>query len=483
MQKEDKERLLAVSCIMVLLIVLGVLGWAQPFHSGKEYYDFFEYTSNYPATKDVSLWVNEYQIDLNTYEDGKLYSTGWLTTEYDTTFTVGDFEGYEVTINGQPIQSGESISIPIPQIERDVFITVVFRNIMTDEERQTLISTLPLDFPDLNVLQYETVGKDSLCFTAGNFLVKVKPDGSICYYRGSRGAIDFQQYQINDTIRYSFLENTGEYIAGDERFPAYKAVLMNEQYELLEIIEKVDTKSGLMPLTKYGFQYLADGDYVLASVIPQTVFNIPQDIPHNTAGVRLMSVWMSRVTHGETQWSWNGAENSALFYELRGTPDLFNRENIYEDYFRLSDLERVNGRLACSFRGLDSIIMLDLKNGQEVNQIEIGESDIIGELAHLFQTDTNSLLCFFDGQTPQLFAIDSQDIEQIDIGIQATACDGGSVVEKDGKYYCAWGNTEGKGALLSVLKNEPQGPHLSMDILGTYDEEAPIIIDRIYPAA
>lgn len=273
-KKETRNRLILFGCIIAVLILTGIAIFSQPYKAGSDHYFIGDYEeSSAPVdygTQYVNVSVNDFTFTIDSYADGAVYDTAWLTTEYDTVVTLGEFSGCNVWVNGMEVQPNSAVSFRVEQLTKDSYIDLKFSSINAASERSIKIRTLNSTFPDYQVYSNSEQNED-FCFSIpdSNYIAKMDRNGNVLFYRLGAGASNFTQHNVDGKIRYSYMETTGGSLAEYSGYKAYKGVVLNEQYNVIDIVERtlpVDDGRDIFGLCADGFEYIDDSHYLTASL-------------------------------------------------------------------------------------------------------------------------------------------------------------------------------------------------------------------------
>lgn len=480
MRHSEKNRIVILAVILGALVLITIAAYLQPYKAGKEYRELKDYSETM-GTQTIAFTINDYDLLVDTYADKAIYEAGWLTTEQETVLTVGEFSGCAVTVNGIPVESGGSVSFWLDTLSKDTLIPIQIVDERTDWVHGFSIRTLPLNIPQFD-FPVSSDEEGAFCFSIENYLIKMNHRGEILYYRVSMGASDFQQVNQNGKVRYTFCEAVDELIVSDPAQGAYKGVVMDEKYQVIDIIETTllskDEAKGYR-LCEYGFEYIDDGHYIVATAYPSCVSNIPDTVKHNNLGVRVVANRVQEIKNGEIIWSWDTIDNQELYEYGDLDKDYYNNRSLYADYAYLNDIA-INGKdqtVVCSFQNLNAIVFLDRKTG-EVKDVIKGEGNFFAP-KHISLSEKGDILIFAsdasDHASAYRYVGGENLLREIDIGIQGGSIVGGSVSEdRSGELLLiSWGYRNSPGMLFTevdlkkgstsfeiVLKNPTAGGHV-----------------------
>ena len=368
MGKKTDPQLIKGYIFFCTVLVLAFLCFAaykiQPYKSGAEYRGLKDY-SEQDGTALVSLTINDFPITINTFAAGSQYETAWLTTETETTFTFGTFEACRFWLNGIEVFPGQSVLLKIDSISDANLIPIRIVDNRSDYDRTVYLRTLPTALPTIYVKAYhneEQMLSPLLC-AVGSYIVKYDCFGNVLFYRLSANAVDFQSVLTDNGKRYTFLERvTGETNGANG---GYKAVVMNEHYQVIDIIDSITLNGETFPLYKNGFQMISDGDYILTAAVPTVLYPDAASEPEALLGDRSIVYYLARRSGGEILWTWDSAKVPVVPQE--DVEESVDGE--YRDNLCFSDLvySKTVGKIAVSFDHAEEPVILDATRGVEIS--------------------------------------------------------------------------------------------------------------------
>lgn len=355
--------------VLVLLLICIAAYKIQPYKSGAEYRILKDY-SEQDGTSQVNLTVNDFPITINTFAPDSEYEVAWLTTETETEVTIGSFAACRIWLNGIEVMPEQSILLKVDNISNADRIPIRILDDRSDYDRTVYLRTLPAALSAVSIESYgeENVPLPPLLCSVGNYIMKFDSNGNIMYYRLVGSAVDFQSVVTSSGKKYTYLERvTG---AVKEEYDSYKAVVMDEHYHVIDVIENIIVNGESFPLCKNGFHMLSDGDYVLAAAVPVVLYPESDLASGELEGDRVIQYHLERHQNGGTIWSWDSSEVRSIPNQNESSND-----SIYRDDLVFSDLgyDEVEGRIAVAFE--HAVVILNADNGTE---IAIGDG-IIGE--------------------------------------------------------------------------------------------------------
>ena len=365
-----KKRIYFGTVLFLLLICIAAYK-IQPYKSGAEYRSGLKDYSEQDGTAQVNLTINDFPITINTFAPDSEYETAWLTTETETAITVGPFAACRIWINGIEVMPEQSISLNVESISNTGRIPIRILDDRSDYDRTVYLRTLPAALSAISVESYgkETASLSPLLCSVGNYIVKFDSSGSVLYYRFVGNAVDFQSVVTKSGKRYTYLESVAS--EATEEYGSYKAVVMDEHFKVIDIVENITVNGESFPLCKNGFHMLNDGDYVLAAAVPTVRYPEPNSVSGELTGDRVIQYHLERRQNGGTIWSWDSSEVKNV---PKSNDPAYN--GVYRDDLIFSDLvyDEMERRIMVAFEHAERPVILNIENGIEI----AAEDDMIG---------------------------------------------------------------------------------------------------------
>ena len=324
---------------------------------------------NITVTQNIYLTVGENPILIDSYADNSYYNVYSLNTEKDINIKISPFEGYDVTINGIPIKSGESISLHLDKLRKySDYIEIEFNDLKNHCKRTSYINTLPSDFPSF-ISDGETELDGAFYFSLNNYAIKMDTNGEILYYQRAEQCMDFKKVVVGEKVRYIYMEQNPNqeslYMSGVEYYMR-QAVIRDENYNLVDTVKYLVTDEGKdkVALDGQDFIYLDDYNYIVMGYDKRHVYDLPGKLGTSGWGTRVAACMIQEIKDGEVVWQWDSTDYAEL-YSLSTMTDFDNQQQYWLDYAHLSSMsiDPVDNNLVCVFKNLDAVIKIDRKTG------------------------------------------------------------------------------------------------------------------------
>ena len=362
------------------------------------------------ASGRIRLTVNDSPTMIDASGTGVWYDVNMLTTEAETEIQVGEFTGYDLTIDGRPAQGGETLYLRLDKLHKDHGIEVSLTNTRTGEVSENYLRTLPVTFPDMIV----SGESDGFFYTAvKDYMFKMNGGGSIVFYKHAPGAHDFKRTEIDGKARYSYaMDQThwdNPYPSGAYTFYS-KHVVLDEGYNIIDIVPYMmesDAVPANYPLDMHDFTILDDGHYLVGGYIPKRVTNIPGDVPHSAFGARVIASVLQEIKDGRLVWEWDSTDHPELYAYSSVNNDYYNERFQWSDYIHWNSttVDPRDDHIVCSFRNVDAIMKIHRTTGN-ILWILGGKGDQFGlssdqkfSKQHFARFTGNGALTLFDNAT------------------------------------------------------------------------------------
>lgn len=502
MKKETRNRIILFAAIIAVLILSAIAIFSQPKYAGSESYGFFEYEDLADSTQYLNVTVNDFTIAMDTYVDGTIYDTAWLTTEYDTTITVGDFSGYRVYINSQEVAPGGTVSFRLDRLSKDSYIDVQTYSESGLPRRTMKIRTLNSSFPDMTTYNASNDNTD-ICYSIPdcNYIAKSDHSGNVIFYRLGTGISCFRQYNVGGKIRYSFMEQTGTVFPDSSDDKCYQAVVMDEKYSVIDIITSTISEDGSYSngLCYDGFSYIDDFNYITASRYAaykestsegsyRAAFTRVQNLLNGSAAWTKDYCSVSELNPAELVLESGDQADDADTAEAAMDLDSDNTGSQYAfpDHLGLSEIRSVQGsdHTFLLFKNAGVISIISRADGELVgsvcvpDEITLRDFDIVSD---------NEVLCMFSDRNARSYAahLSFGSVPAFNNVIdlcQYSSGDGCIDASGTGNFIVAWDNNsakrikfteysnDGKKVLLEV--RSPENTDLTIDCVSYAEREA-----------
>lgn len=298
-------------------------------------------------------------------------TTPLMTSEFPMEFSMGEYTGWDVTINGVPVTSGETSEIQIEELSKDAPVPIVFTNQITGEVVNQTIKTLPDSFPNYNVLS--NVDDGVYYFTDISYAIKMNHDGEIIFYYTGVGPVNFKRQDIDSKTYYTmtttFLSDEHPVLATGVG-PSGRNLVFDENYKIVEDLPYLyateRTPEGI-PFDIHEFTMLGENHYLAIGIIGEREENFPENVEHSKFGARVATNVIQEIVNGEVVFEWYSSDYPELYsYTTDEYADYFNESALFADYAHLNSvtIDPDDGNFVCSFRNLCCILKLDRTTGE-----------------------------------------------------------------------------------------------------------------------
>lgn len=433
------------SLLLLVIMLLLCVFFSGP---GKKYTNW-EIQKDYlerNAPESFLLTVNGVELTIPTNQPGLTVDAGWLTTEHETKFCIGDFSAMSLWINGISVNPGSQIALQLDSLNSNAPIVLHIKDERTDWERDVFIRTLPLIISDISRVApctYEA-SERYYYFSLDNFLVKMNPNGETVYYRYGKHAKGFHPSPDSaPEKKYGYLEAYS--VQNEEQF---KAVVLNENYGVTEIFETMNSLEGA-PVSIRGFQILGDGSYLVWGTYERLTADFGQDTLERRVQETVIQIWQE----GQVIWEWDSAKHIEQFSV--GTS--INKGELWYDYLGCIEIADEGDSLYCLFTEQNMICKILRSSGQMVAKIE--GDQLPGKICSISAQngDLTALLQAEDGMyTLYKLDMEKQNGDSILEHIQRAEMVSGPIFlhEDKGHYLIAWGENS-QGILFSDIQKAP----------------------------
>lgn len=328
------------------------------------------------STQWIPITVNGSVIWMDFYAQDVWYDTNMLSTEIETTISVGDFSGYSMTVNDLPIEPKGTVSLKLRKLKWDQGIKVA----VTDANgavRRLYIRTLPSSYYDA-VAVSNNPEDGYYYFNLNNNIYKMTTNGEIVFFKKvekadmADGGMDFKRTEVDGKVYYSYL--TG-YTPADRAplngvgYGRMRAVVMDQNYNEIDQVNSLIPNQRVVenhPLENHQFTILGEKHYILSAYVGKRVTNINAGVAHSKLGARVVACVLQEIKDGKLLWQWDSTEHPELYSMSVDGNDFYNQNSQWADYahFNAIYVDPKDNNFICSFRHLNAILKLDRKTGK-----------------------------------------------------------------------------------------------------------------------
>ncbi len=340
------------------------------------------------TTPYIALNIQGNSVVLDMSADRYCQEVTMMTTEFPMDFTLGEYEGWDITIDDIPVHSGEATKIQVTELDKDIAVVIQYRNIYTGETGEQYIRTLPNAVRDYTVLSH--VDNGVYYYAHDGYALKMDHNGKIIFYYADANSSgkylnEFKKVEKGNRIYYliTALHNSHQWPAlGSGAGPNAKEIILDEQYypvTTVECLYQTNRTPAGIPLDQHEFLMLDENHYVLCGYVPVRAENIPDTIPHSAFGARVVAAVIQEVKNEEVIFEWYSTDYPELYGYSVEQNDFFNETNAWSDYAHLNsiDVDETDENFICSFRHLDTMLKIDRNSGEIIWSLS-GNGDQFG---------------------------------------------------------------------------------------------------------
>lgn len=458
------------------MIIIIVLAYLQPYKSGSDVFTLYDYTEK-TGTRFIDITINGHTVNVDCFQNNAVYETMWLSTEKPTSISVGDFNNCKIYVNGSEIYPNTEQEFTISDLRKDEFINFVWHDELKGFQTNFSIRTLPESIPDVSILknQYVDIENQSqiycLTITSHNCLLKMDRDGNILYYRLADAPRNF--YPCTNSkgeIRYAFVEKATEAVENIFRVPVYQAVVMDENFDEIDKIKASDYNEDFsqgISLYEYGFQYIDDFDYCIATKCWRN-YTAKVINENRIENYRVISPNIKRISHGTVIWS----NNVSIPME----PLNFTNKLEFVEILNIKGLIKTdeNQTINALLENANEIISFDINNGNIIETQKLPVDLLPCSLAY---KDDGFNLLLSESDYSAVYSYDKDNGWVTENIFGAEILQSGSVDYQNRNCLISYGKCENKAVLLTEF--DASGMPIFELVCNTNKNED-IYIDRAY---
>ncbi|MDD6579582.1 MAG: arylsulfotransferase family protein [Lachnospiraceae bacterium] len=326
------------------------------------------------VSKTCRISFGESIVDIDFANDRTTHEPSMLTSEKEIVVTVGDYSGYEIHFDGELIEPNSQFKYKIDRLSKDYFLVISYENINTREKGEQYIATLPYAVRDYNVIS--NVSDGVYYYAHEGYAFKTNHEGKIIFYyrddtEGARYINEFKKVSVKGKDYYLITaqKTSHEYPSlGTGAGPNAKVIILDENYNECNVISELGktnrTAEGI-PLDQHDFIMLDEDHYILMGYLPVLATNLPNDVPHDVTGSRVVAAVIQEVVDDEVIFEWYSTDYPELYNLKSDLEDYYNKKSVWFDYMHINsfDIDPDDNNFICSFRTCDTMMKIDRKTG------------------------------------------------------------------------------------------------------------------------
>lgn len=360
--------------IIIVAIILGLLMW-NLYTMKKDISLKLEENNTLLSQKEsfVDILIDDMGLRFEPTDTNIVRELPWLTTERSFEIKINNNTNYKVWFDNIELSEEVPLEYTFTNLSPEHNIPVKIVDNISQKETSFIIKTWPDGLPT-----YHTAGCSPI---EGDYYItpltsewgaayKVGEDGNLKYYRYSayKSYHDFKKIVTDKgKIRYLLFESyedphkpnafttAGCYIVYDQDYHELKRITMEKTENIF---------SDNWPLDQHDILYLNDSEYYIFAYVEKYVNNIPDNVEHRENGALVVATIIQGFKNGKLFFEWDSTEHPELYAYSVEYNDYLGESNLLADYMHANSIDKdVNdGNIIVSFRDLDSIIKIDVKN-------------------------------------------------------------------------------------------------------------------------
>lgn len=325
------------------------------------------------STQWVNLKVNDFEYPIDLYAAENTLNVGTMNSDRYNTISIGEYTGYNISINSMELPSDSTIQITLDELAPDKKIEVNITNTVSGEEHILYINTLPENYTSPPI-HANNPDPGFYYFNLNEYVYKMNTDGEIVFWRlagqgdGFSGGNDFKLAEIDGKVYYTFLygQETPDspHLDGVD-YGRMQGLVLDENYQIVDNVQFASLDTGeKVPLDNYQFTMLGEKHYLLTSYAGKYADNIPASIKSSNMESRVVSAMIQEVSNGDIIFEWDSTNHPELYELSTAGNDFYNTSSFWADYAHLDSVVMDQDQnFICSFRNLDTILKIDRTTG------------------------------------------------------------------------------------------------------------------------
>lgn len=370
-----------LSSLMLIMFIIVMCGCANAQE---------QTTSEQVVSEQCNIMLGESNVTIDFANNHTTHEPSMLTSEKEVVITVGDYSGWKIVFDGIELEPNTQFAYKVDRLSKDYFLVVTYENESTGETGEQYIATLPYAVRDYNVIS--NVSDGVYYYAHEGYAFKMNHLGDIIfYYRDDttsyRYINEFKKVECDGKTFYLITaqHNSHEWPSlGDGAGPNAKVIILDENYNLYNVISELGqterTQAGI-PLDQHDFLMLGEGHYILMGYLPVLATNLPENVPHDVTGSRVVAAVIQEVIDDEVVFEWYSTDYPELYELLIGEneEDYYNEGAAWNDYMHINsfDIDEEDGNFICSFRSCNTMMKIDRNSGDIIWKLS-GNGDDFG---------------------------------------------------------------------------------------------------------
>lgn len=348
---------------------------------------------NIKCSSVIGITINDYYVEVNPNLEDQWIEPMSMKGDANNTIAFGEFEGWNVKLDGNEIQSGSSAEVRPDNgfLQKYSGIEMVFTNLQSGAVHTQHIRYLNQGFPEM--ITYNNGADDGFYYFEPtiDWICKMDTKGNIIYYKYiEEHAYDFHREILADgTFYYCYRQTTpstqgSRYLYATSARAFAKEVIMDKNYNVVKEVQGLINRDGTqgLPLDNHDFIMIGLNHYICMTYVPKYVDNIPDSVESNrTYQSRVLAAVIQEVKDNNIVFEWDSTEHPELYnLSLEGNVFANNtKESQWADYMHCNsmDLDPKDNNLLVSFRNLNAIVKID-RNSGDILWILGGKGDMFG---------------------------------------------------------------------------------------------------------
>lgn len=383
-------------------------------------------------TQWTTLKINDFEYTIDLLAAENTLSVGTLNSDRYNIAAIGDYEGYDITINDVPLLPNTEIELPLEKLSKDEKIDVCIQKQGAESSNHLYINTLPDNYQSPPIYT-NNPEPGYYYFNLNEYVYKMNTEGEIVFWRlAGRGDIssggdDFKTVKIGGKQYYTFLfgwDTPESPYLQDVGYGRMQGLVLDENYQIVDNIQFLNLSNGeKVPLENHQFTMLGEGHYLLTAYVGEYVDNIPDQVQKSNTEVRVVASIIQEVLDGQVIFEWNSTDYPELYSLSTAGNDFYNAESFWADYAHLNSVViDKDQNFICSFRNLDTIIKIDRDTGEILwklgglgDEFGLSEEQKFSKQHDARITDDGYITIFNNGNTGNSFEEGSTSIIKVKI--------------------------------------------------------------------
>ena len=336
----------------------------------KKYIEYYENKSD----ESINIIFSSGELEPAFSEDNYRYNITSLNSIDSITVQVKCPEVCSVRIGDKPVAVNVKNKIKLEKLSWDKTLTISI------DDKVYAINLIHDKIPRFGVI-YDNPSPGNIYYAAGEkggYMTMISNIGEVLYYNTQYDCNSFRkEISPRGEVRYIAFKGLNVPVMQGAGYGKGSVIVMDEHFNVInEVFPKAAMEFSESYAESHDFIYLDDNHFIFSMYSPQIVTNIPETLPQNPRGARVLATHLQEIINSDVVWEWISTDYPQFYQTSVEGNDFTNISTQWADYMHCNSIyiDSQDNNLICSFRRQCSIIKINRKNGNVMWTLS-GEGD------------------------------------------------------------------------------------------------------------